>query len=341
MKNWIYISILAFGLLSCTPDDDYYGPLSTAENDTVVTTAHEYAIILNEGNFMWGNASVSLIDIEDQRVQNDVFYKANGQLLGDVAQSIFIDQDTGYIVVNNSGKIELVQLPSFERIRTINGLTSPRYVTKYQNRLYVTDLYSGNITVMDQLGNVVSTISTGVWTERITATDAGLFVETVSDSIGDLLFYPQFQNQPLTLIDDAVDYDFREEGIYAFHNGNLSFIDVQTGAISTPDSTIYQPQSKVTSILVDSDRNRIYYQQNDIYSSTLFDVSDAELFYDITDERIYNWSVNPTDGSLFLVNVSDYTQNGSVLIVTPEGSAVNDFELGIIPSNVTFYSRIQ
>ena len=61
--------------------------------------------IVNEGNFLYDNASLSFYDYTSGEVQNNIFFKANQIPVGDVAQAITFSGTTGYIVINNSAKI--------------------------------------------------------------------------------------------------------------------------------------------------------------------------------------------------------------------------------------------
>ena len=60
--------------------------------------------ITNEGNFMYGNASLSYYDPEKKHVENEVFARANAIKLGDVAQSMVIRDGIGWTIVYRTGR---------------------------------------------------------------------------------------------------------------------------------------------------------------------------------------------------------------------------------------------
>ena len=58
----------------------------------------------------------SYYDPESMRVENEVFVRANGFKLGDVAQSMLIHNGVGWVVVNNSGVIFAIDPDTFREI---------------------------------------------------------------------------------------------------------------------------------------------------------------------------------------------------------------------------------
>ncbi|EKC55090.1 hypothetical protein LEA_15530, partial [human gut metagenome] len=129
-----------------------YGPVEPID----VTLPGRGLFISNEGNFTYGNASLSYYDITHSALvtnedgSNDIFYSANGIPLGDVAQSAIVRGNTVYVIINNSGVIFAIDRRTAKITGTIRGLTSPRYMHFLSDtKAYVTDLYARAITIVN------------------------------------------------------------------------------------------------------------------------------------------------------------------------------------------------
>src|SRR5512145_1972668 len=115
--------------------------------------------IVNEGSMTNNNGSISYYHPEKNLLVNNLFESANGRPLGDVVQSFSVVSDTlGYIVVNNSGKIEVVSLSNFLVKSAPILIHYPRYLVQVsrnkafvssgeaQGYLYAIDLTTNAIT---------------------------------------------------------------------------------------------------------------------------------------------------------------------------------------------------
>ena len=141
-------------LSSCMDDDAWYemNDLQVRADTSLDRSISRQTgvFVLNEGNFMYDNASLDYYLIDSMQHLGDVFYRTNGTPLGDVAQSMVIRDSLGYIVVNNSSKIYVININTFEFAGKITGLTSPRHMHFVSDRkAYVSDLYAGAIAIVD------------------------------------------------------------------------------------------------------------------------------------------------------------------------------------------------
>ncbi len=121
----LLLAFSAFAIVSC--DDSETEP-GKYENG---------AIILNEGAFGSSNASVSWVSYTSDSVLNNVFERVNGRPLGDVLQSALKAKGKIYLVVNNSGKVEVVNSTDFVQTGVIEKLNNPRYAAETDGKLYV------------------------------------------------------------------------------------------------------------------------------------------------------------------------------------------------------------
>ena len=109
MNKNLVILLFAFVLLlslGCEREDPEFRTFSKSTG----------VFIINEGNFTYGNASLSFLDLTTGEIDNQVFYKANGFPLGDVAFSMTISDSMAFISINNSGKIFSVNTSIFSGV---------------------------------------------------------------------------------------------------------------------------------------------------------------------------------------------------------------------------------
>lgn len=313
----------------------------------------------NEGNFMYGNASLSLYNVDTKEVYNQIFIGTNGFPLGDVLQSMIVIGDRGFMVVNNSGKVVVVQAATCRYIATIKGLTSPRYIQKVGDRLYVSDLYGGAIAVVDpSTYTVTGHIRVGASTEQMVS--YGNFVYACSWSFGNKVYKidtrtdtvvdsVQVTKQPNSMVMDRNDKlwvlsDGAYKGSpYGEEDAALTRIDAATlgveQVISFADHTLAPSE-----IAINSTRDTLYYISGGAnFSNGVFrmDVSGTALptdaFIPADGALFYALGVDWRLGDIYVSDAIDYMQRGTVFRYSPRGEKLDSFKVDIIPGSFCFF----
>ena len=121
-------------------------------NPTPAITKGKGLFVVNEGTFSLGNASLYYINLENETLntEEDLFKSNNNRPLGDIFQSMTMINNNAWLVVNNSGKIEVINPETSKSVATIKNLRSPRYALEVlPGKVYVTDIYSNSISIVD------------------------------------------------------------------------------------------------------------------------------------------------------------------------------------------------
>ena len=84
--------------------------------------------ITNEGPFQNGSGSITFVG-DDGIVSQNVYRTVNGEDLGNIVNSMYVIDKRGFIVVNNSSKVVVVDRETMEKIAVIqgNGIDNPRH----------------------------------------------------------------------------------------------------------------------------------------------------------------------------------------------------------------------
>ena len=362
----IYIIFLLALLQSCMDDDALrdFDRLQRKETGKGV-------FIINEGNFMYGNASLSYYNIGTKEITNNVFYNTNDLPLGDVAQSMTINDSLGYIVVNNSGKIYVININTFKYIGKITGLVSPRYIHFINDeKAYITDLYAKKITIVNPLTySIIDSINvnnneTNFYqhsTEQMLPYNNYLFVNCWSYDNKILVI-----NADIDKVIDSIEVTKQPNSMVIDKNNKLWVLS--DGGFA--DSPYGQDTAAITKINADNfEIEKIYkfptlnssptkLQINGTKDTLSFiygnwgngNVKNGGIYQmSINDDKLpktpcieqktrlfYGLGIDPNNSDIYVTDVIDNTQNGYVYRYNAKGFPIDTFKVGIIPGTFCF-----
>lgn len=300
-------------------------------------------LVLNEGNFMWANASLDVYQLDSGKLQSNIYQKVNGKPLGDVLQSGSIINGDVWLVVNNSGKIVVLDSATLKEKYSITGLGSPRYVLRVGDRVWITDLYAQTLQVRDLTGRqLLSKLHTGSWSEHMVQTgntvwvacydgwlrkyDAGLLRKTDSSYIGKGLRW---------LAKDKNDHIW---ALASYNDSGFSRLQ-QWSPDGRKRKQFTMPLSGYASSLCMNARgDSLYYLANGVYTMSIEDVAlPLKPIYERPGANFYHIALHPVRNLIFLCDAADYVSKGKVYFLSAQGKEVGSFSAGIIPSGFVFY----
>ena len=323
---WSVVVGVTLSLTSCMKWD--YGD---AVEDFNATGAGLF--ITNEGNFQYGNATLSYYDPATKQVQNEIFFRANGMKLGDVAQSMTIYDNKGWVVVNNSHVIFAIDLNTFKEVGRIENLTSPRYIHFLSDeKAYVTQLWDNRIFIINpkkyeitgyiqvpdmtmESGSTEQMVQYGkyVYCNCWSYQNRIIKIDTETDQVVDEL---KVGIQPTSLVMDKYNKmwtvtDGGYEGSpYGYEAPSLYRIDAETFTVEKQFK--FKLGDWPSEVQLNGDRDKLYWINKAIWS---MDVTASHVpvrpFLEYSGTIYYGLTVNPANGEVYIADAIDYQQQGS------------------------------
>ncbi len=307
----------------------------------------EGVIILNEGGFNYGNAGISYYRFSDGVVSEDLFKAANNRKLGDVCQSLTRFNGKHYVVVNNSGKVEILDPATFASLGQIKGLNSPRYFLGVSvNKAYISDFKSGSIAVVDLNSNAVTnSISCPGWSEEMTLAFGKAYVTNVYRN------YVYVVDTKTDAITDSIQVGYGSNSIlqdkfgklWVSVSGNSDSDEKAALVVIDPATDKIEKRLEFASgapsqLCFNSSSDTIFYKNGDIWKMSAEDaVLPTKSTVNTSGINAYGFGVNPNGGDIYISDALDYVQRGLVYRFSSNGTLITSFKVGYIPSRFYFF----
>ena len=330
----IFIIILS-GCVKLNPEEN---------SNNVSINGNGLVLIGNEGNFQYGNSSLSSYNKNSGEISSNIYQNINQSLLGDVLHSISHIDHQLFLVVNNSGKIVVINDETFEYEYQIDNLLSPRKIIKVNNsKYYITDLYSKSIYIYNAYQNTTSEIPVNGWCEDILMQNGKVFVCNVAnnliyvissndDTIMDSISVGQ---NPVSIKEDIKGdlWVLCQGSVSNNEDPSISIIETQTLQV-IKNFNLESNQNYPSSMNIF--KNEVFFINKHVYKISSIEDTVQEIIWENNGNTFYNLSIDPYNKDIYITDAKDYVQNGSLLIIDSIGNLKDEVITGIIPKSIVF-----
>lgn len=326
-------------------------------------------LVVNEGNFLDNNGSITLLNRTNQTATYDIFQKENSRsLAGGVAGYTEAD-DKGVILVDNStpglDKVEVVNASTFKSIATVSGVENPRQAVRVgSNKVYITcwDSFNadysykpGYVAVLDLTTNQITgkiPVQSGCQDIVVIGTEAFVgniytggttlsVIDLTKDAVSQTL---EAGSDPSSLRVDA------NTKLWFYADGNMVRLNPQSKAIETriPIGSTGNSGSLVD-LRLSQDKQTFYLiynysgaSSNSVSSSGIyrFNINDTSISADkaLINRRFSGGlGVDPQTGTLYASIISpSYKQAGYVYRYQSNGTLIDSVRAEITPTQFYF-----
>lgn len=350
---FLTISSIFLGILvSLAGCENYNEPV---QNYSVTTGV----FVVCQGNFTYDNASLSFYNSSSKQVFNNIYASANNnKILGDVAQSMIIQDSLGMIVLNNSGKISVISTKTFQLKYTMGGFVSPRYIQIINpNKAYVSDLYDTYITIIDpQNFTITGKISVHKTTEQMVLFGNYVFatnwsdensvqrIDCTKDSLEGMV-QVTFEPNSMVLDKNNKIWVLSDGGYQRESNRQIAALTRIDATSFTVEATYSFPSLEYspTCLTMNNTHDTLYFLSGGWQSSASALNGIFRMSIDATElpsqpfiyqglKLFYGLGIDPQTSQIYVANAVDFSQDGWVYRYQPNAAPIDSFKCGVIPS---------
>ncbi len=343
----LFYGLLLMGLvLSCTK-----------ENEVNKTGYQKGVLILNEGNFNDFNASVSWFSPDSNKFENDVFYNVNGRPLGSVGQNAATHNNRGFLVVNASSKLEIVDMENFQSTGTVQ-INQPRSFLPLNNSegLITYRSYPGKVALVNtQTAMVTDSVTVGNYPGKMLAHNDNVLVMNGDFGLDNTITVIDAESldsvKTIVVSDGTVDaVTDKNNDVWVLCSGK-NIYDAEWNLIGETDAKLVQLDAidysiknefilgskgdyfNPTKVTIDKAGENIWYIESDgIYRHT---ISAGELPQEPFISGTFSAIAITRDGKVYATVNNGYTSTGEFQVYNADGNMEKSFETGVAPNHIT------
>lgn len=374
-KFWLLLAFAAAALQGCQEDDPIIPEeVEVLPPETVTTVQGFY--LLNEGNMNMNKASLDYYDYETGSYKRNVYGQANPDAtlgLGDVGNDIGIYGSKLYSVINNSNKIEVMDVVTAKRLKVID-IKNCRYVTFANGKAYAS-AYDGEVQLGENSPNgfvaeidttslsITKTVKVGRQPEEMAVVGNKLYVANSGGysppnyertvSVIDLKTFTKIKDIDVAINLHRLEAD--EDGdLYVSSRGDYYDIPSKLFVIDTKTDLIKKTfDIACSNLTIVGDKAYIigsefsYATFDYIINYSLINVKTETLLIEsflpkaVSDEikTPYGLAVDPVSLNIFITDAGDYVSPGKLYCIDKNGNTKFTVTTGDIPAHFAFKTK--
>ena len=353
LKKLVFSAV--FGVIfftSCSDGDDTIieTPLGAYDNGV---------LILNQGGFGKGNASLSYLSVDSSTFQNNIFALVNSTItLGDTGQDVGFYNEFAYIVMNGSNTIEIINRYTMAHVATIStGLSNPRYIVFNNGKGYVSNWGNGSstsddyIAIIDLSNNALLTpIAVVEGPEQMAIANGKLYVAHLGGfGVGSTVSVINLSTNAVSSLsvgDAPNSLEISGETLYVLSGGKPSWTGSETaGKLSkinlsndTVSGSIDFALTSHPSNLEISNSDLFYTVDSDIFKASVnTSTLPTTALFSTTAQGVYGvYSFEVENEKIYVGDAGDYSSDGKIYVYSSTGNLEISKTVGVVPAGFYF-----